>query len=81
MIQELDAVLETCTPWNGLPSFVPLRLGAVLACGEDLGSRMKLRVRDPECSVAAVGAHISAEDNGWSYMRSRSFSQTGTDSS
>lgn len=42
-----------------------LRLGSVLACGEDLGSRMKLRVRDPECSVAAVGSHISAEDNGW----------------
>ena len=58
-----------------------LRPGAVLACGEDLGSRMKSRVRDPECSVAAVGSHISAEDNGWSYMRSGSFSQTGTDSS
>lgn len=42
-----------------------LRPGAVLACGEDLGSRMKSRVRDPECSVAAVGSHISAEDNGW----------------
>lgn len=49
----------------------------MLACGEDLGSRMKSRVRDPECSVAAVGSHISAEDNGWSYMRSGSFSQTG----
>lgn len=33
-----------------------LRPGAVLACGEDLGSRMKSRVRDPECSVAAVGS-------------------------
>lgn len=53
----------------------------MLACGEDLGSRMKSRVRDPECSVAAVGSHISAEDNGWSYMRSEPFSQTGTDSS
>lgn len=42
-----------------------LRPGAVLACGEDLGSRIKSRVRDPECSVAAVGSHISVEDNGW----------------
>lgn len=38
-----------------------LRPGAVLACGEDLCSWMKY----PECSVAAVGSHISAEDNGW----------------
>ena len=60
-----------------------LRPGAVLACGEDLGSRMRSRVKFPESSVVA-GPHalrFSARIMAGSYMRSGSFSQTGTDSS
>lgn len=60
-----------------------LRPGAVLACGEDLGSLMRSRVKLPESSVVAElrALRFSAGIMAGSYMRSGSFSQTGTDSS
>ena len=47
--------------WKRVPRGTDYFRSFLMSCGVDLCSRMKY----PECSVAAVGSHISAEDNGW----------------